>query len=109
MAKVDIDLEKIPSAKVRYHLGFTGPFGDHLHSPRSLASNFLGKLVCVEGIVTKCMLGLGFILVIVGSLVRPKVLQSIHFCPATKNTLSMEYRDASSLSGIYPVYYLSLS
>jgi DNA replicative helicase MCM subunit Mcm2 (Cdc46/Mcm family) len=37
-----------------YHLGFSGSFGSHRVNPRTLVADFLGKLVCVEGIVTKC-------------------------------------------------------
>jgi DNA replication licensing factor MCM3 len=36
------------------HVGFTGSFGFHRVSPRELLSGFLGTLVQVEGIVTKC-------------------------------------------------------
>jgi DNA replication licensing factor MCM3 len=36
------------------HVGFTGSFGFHRVSPRDLLSGFLGTLVQVEGIVTKC-------------------------------------------------------
>lgn len=37
------------------HLGFEGQFGFHRLTPRELLSPFLGTLVSVEGIVTKCM------------------------------------------------------
>jgi DNA replication licensing factor MCM3 len=36
-------------------LGFEGQFGFHKLTPRELLSPFLGTMVCVEGIVTKCM------------------------------------------------------
>jgi len=36
------------------HLGFTGSFGFHRVSPRELLSPLMSKLVCLEGIVTKC-------------------------------------------------------
>ncbi|PKU76028.1 DNA replication licensing factor MCM3 homolog 1-like [Dendrobium catenatum] len=35
--------------------GFSGPFGFHKVTPRDLMSSFIGSMVCVEGIVTKCM------------------------------------------------------
>ncbi len=54
--------DKHPSAKLVYHLGFSGSFGSNRVNPRTLIATFLGKMVCVEGIVTKC------------SLVRPKVV-----------------------------------
>jgi len=37
-------------------VGFEGSFGDRHVTPRTLMSRFLGNLVCVEGIVTKCKL-----------------------------------------------------
>ena len=42
-----------------------------------------------------------------GSLVRPKVVKSVHYCPATGNFLSREYRDVTSTAGgptgaVYP-------
>ncbi|AQK94455.1 Putative mini-chromosome maintenance (MCM) complex protein family [Zea mays] len=51
-------------------------------------SSFIGTMVCVEGIVTKC------------SLVRPKVVKSVHFCPVTGAFLSREYRDITSFVGL---------
>ena len=37
-------------------VGFEGSFGNRHVTPRTLMSRFLGNLVCVEGIVTKCEL-----------------------------------------------------
>lgn len=48
-------------------VGLQGDFGKHEVSPRELTSAYLGKLVCLFGIVTKC------------SLVRPKVSWPLHF------------------------------
>uniref|UniRef100_A0A6Q2ZCQ1 DNA replication licensing factor MCM3 n=1 Tax=Esox lucius TaxID=8010 RepID=A0A6Q2ZCQ1_ESOLU len=78
-----------------FHVGFEGSFGTKHVSPRTLTSRYLGNLVCVEGIVTKC------------SLVRPKITRSVHYCPATKKTLERKYTDLTSLdafpsSTIYP-------
>ncbi|XP_067273228.1 MCM3 minichromosome maintenance deficient 3 (S. cerevisiae), like [Pseudorasbora parva] len=78
-----------------FHVGFEGSFGSRHLSPRTLSARFLGNLVCVEGIVTKC------------SLVRPKIMRSVHYCPATKKTLERKYTDLTSLdafpsSAIYP-------
>lgn len=60
-----------PEREARVFVGFDGSFGGHLVSPRTLSSQYITHLVCVEGIVTKC------------SLVRPKVARSVHYCPAT--------------------------
>ncbi|KAH0459614.1 hypothetical protein IEQ34_012428 [Dendrobium chrysotoxum] len=68
--------------------GFSGPFGFHKVTPRDLMSSFIGSMVCVEGIVTKC------------SLVRPKVVKSVHYCPTTSLFTSREYRDITSMTGL---------
>ena len=78
-----------------FSVGFEGSFGGRHVNPRSLKSNFLGNMVCCEGIVTKC------------SLVRPKVVKSVHYCPATKKTLERRYTDLTSYdafpsSNVYP-------
>ncbi|XP_063407545.1 zygotic DNA replication licensing factor mcm3-like [Mytilus trossulus] len=78
-----------------FFVGFEGSFGAKHVTPRSLTSRFLGNMVCVEGIVTKC------------SLIRPKVVRSVHYCPATKKSLERRYTDMTSLeavpsSSIYP-------
>jgi len=38
----------------RFRVGFEGNFGGHAHNPRTLSATFLGTLVSVEGIVTRC-------------------------------------------------------
>ncbi|PVD32239.1 hypothetical protein C0Q70_07672 [Pomacea canaliculata] len=78
-----------------FHTGLEGSFGSKHVTPRTLTSKFLGNLVCLEGIVTKC------------SLIRPKVIRSVHYCPATKKTLERRYTDMTSLEaypsgGLYP-------
>lgn len=45
------ELEEVP-----FYVGLRGSFGDHQVNPRTLRSMFLGKLVCIEGIVTRCKL-----------------------------------------------------
>jgi len=42
----------------RVMVGFSGPFGFHRVTPRDLMSSFIGTMVCVEGIVTKCNVSL---------------------------------------------------
>ncbi|NXD43890.1 MCM3 factor, partial [Copsychus sechellarum] len=78
-----------------FYIGLEGSFGSKHVSPRTLTACFLSSIVCVEGIVTKC------------SLVRPKVVRSVHYCPATKKTIERRYTDMTSLdafpsSSIYP-------
>ncbi|WAR16668.1 MCM3Z-like protein [Mya arenaria] len=78
-----------------FFVGFVGSFGAKHVSPRTLTSRYLGNLVCVEGIVTKC------------SLIRPKMVRSVHYCPATTKTMERKYTDMTSLdafpsSAAYP-------
>ncbi|XP_006835772.1 PREDICTED: DNA replication licensing factor MCM3 [Chrysochloris asiatica] len=78
-----------------FYIGLEGSFGSKHVSPRTLTSCFLSCVVCVEGIVTKC------------SLVRPKVVRSVHYCPATKKTIERRYFDLTTLvpfpsSSVYP-------
>lgn len=78
-----------------FFVAFEGSFGSRHVTPRTMNSKFLGNLVCLEGIVTKC------------SLVRPKIVRSVHFCPATKKTIERRYTDLTSTSAfpsssVYP-------
>ncbi|XP_057283469.1 DNA replication licensing factor MCM3 [Pezoporus wallicus] len=78
-----------------FYIGLEGSFGSKHVSPRTLTACFLSCIVCVEGIVTKC------------SLVRPKIVRSVHYCPATKKTIERRYTDLTSLdafpsSSVYP-------
>ncbi|XP_035000577.1 DNA replication licensing factor MCM3 [Hippoglossus stenolepis] len=78
-----------------FFIALEGSFGSMHVTPRTLTARLLGSMVCVEGIITKC------------SLVRPKVVRSVHYCPATKKTMERKYTDMTSLdafpsSAIYP-------
>ncbi|KAF3937431.1 hypothetical protein ABW19_dt0208436 [Dactylella cylindrospora] len=79
-----------------FHVGFNGNFGDHAVSPRILGSAHLNKMICLEGIVTKC------------SLVRPKVKKSVHYNENKDVFHAREYRDqtmttnAPTTSNVYP-------
>lgn len=77
-----------------YKIGFDGSFGSHKITPRQLNTSFLTCLVCVEGIVTKL------------SLIRPKLVESVHYCPNTGKHLYREHRDPTMLAGLptAPVY-----
>jgi DNA replication licensing factor MCM3 len=74
-----------PPARLR--LSFTGQFGRARVSPRDLHSALLGRLVAVDGVVTRA------------SLVKPKLARSVHTCPATGETVTREYRDGTSFGG----------
>jgi DNA replication licensing factor MCM3 len=78
-----------------FFVAFEGSFGNKHVTPRSLTSRYLGNLICVEGIVTKC------------SLIHPKVVRSVHYCPVTKKVMERKYQDLTSLeafpsSSLYP-------
>lgn len=66
-----------------------------MYAKTNRSYRFLSNLVCVEGIVTKL------------SLVRPKVVRSVHYCPETKKTIERKYTDLTSFeavpsSAVYP-------
>ncbi|VDK47522.1 unnamed protein product [Anisakis simplex] len=65
-------------------VGFEGSFGERHVNPRTLKARYLGNMVCCEGIVTKC------------STVRPKLVRSVHYCPATGKTFERKYTDLTS-------------
>lgn len=69
-------------------VGFGGPFVSRRVTPRDLLTEFIGSMVCVEGIITKC------------SLVWPKVVKSVHFCPTTGILTSCDYHDITSNLGL---------
>ncbi|BFZ61457.1 MCM DNA helicase complex subunit [Saitoella coloradoensis] len=73
-----------------FYVAFRGSFGDHHVNPRTLRAQHLGKLISLEGIVTRC------------SLVRPKVVKSVHYCEETKLFHYREYRDQTMTGGNAP-------
>ncbi|XP_008558333.1 DNA replication licensing factor Mcm3 [Microplitis demolitor] len=92
VSTLDTDYAK---GNVDFFIGFEGSFGNRHVTPRTLISRFLSNLVCVEGIVTKC------------SLVRPKIVRSVHYCSATKSVMERAYTDLTSYdafpgSAVYP-------
>jgi DNA replication licensing factor MCM3 len=92
-----------------YYIGLEGSFGANLMSPRLINSSHLGKLLCIEAIVTRCKNAIN-----IGSLVRPKIAKSVHYCEATQMFITREYRDGQSLSddlptsSVYPTEVISL-
>lgn len=70
-----------------YAIGVEGSFGANRVTPRQLNATHVGQLVCVEGIVTKC------------SIVRPKVLRTVHYNEKKGEHTEMSYHDATSLNG----------
>ncbi|KAL1970691.1 hypothetical protein VTN77DRAFT_4335 [Rasamsonia byssochlamydoides] len=81
---------------VNYYCAYVGAFGENACNPRTLGSSHLNKMVSLEGIVTKC------------SLVRPKIIQSVHYSEKKNRFYARKYRDqtmtasgATSLN-VYP-------
>ncbi|KAJ5219171.1 DNA replication licensing factor mcm3 [Penicillium cinerascens] len=82
--------------EVGYYCAYVGAFGEFSCNPRTLGSQHLNRMVSLEGIVTKC------------SLVRPKIIQSVHYSEKKDRFLARKYRDqtmtasgATSLN-VYP-------
>ncbi|TDL28827.1 ATP dependent DNA helicase [Rickenella mellea] len=88
--KTVYDSEKYDISEKGYRVGFSGSFGDHHVNPRTLKALHLSKMISLEGIVTRC------------SLVRPKMLKSVHYCPETSLFHAREYRDATSSTSNLP-------
>ena len=70
-----IDKEPVP------RITFEGNLGRNLVTPRGLNASLVNNLVGVQGIVTRI------------SLVRPKLVKSMHYCEATKAFTTKEYND----------------
>lgn len=79
-----------------YYCAYSGSFGENSCNPRTLGSNLLNRLVSLEGIITKC------------SLVRPKVVKSVHWNEKKQMFHFREYRDntttvnGAASSSVYP-------
>ncbi|KAK9476150.1 MCM2/3/5 family-domain-containing protein [Lipomyces japonicus] len=79
-----------------FYVAFRGSFGDHAVNPRTISASHIGKLISLEGIVTRC------------SLVRPKIVRSVHYCEETTIFYAREYRDqamaatAPTLGSVFP-------
>ncbi|KAI0047817.1 MCM-domain-containing protein [Auriscalpium vulgare] len=89
------DMDKHEIEGKGFGIGFSGSFGDHHVSPRTLRAAHLAHMISLEGIVTRC------------SLVRPKMLRSVHYCPDTSLFHAREYRDATSTSNLPPTSALT--
>ncbi|KAF2747870.1 DNA replication licensing factor MCM3 [Sporormia fimetaria CBS 119925] len=80
---------------VVYYCAYIGSFGEFSCNPRTLSSTHLNHMVSLEGIVTKT------------SLVRPKVVKSVHYSEKQNKFLFREYQDQTmtmgpSSSSVYP-------
>ena len=88
--------QKQTSEDTMYYCAFSGSFGQYSCNPRTLSSSHLNHMVSLEGIVTRC------------SLVRPKVVKSVHYNEKKKVFHFREYKDqtmtanGASTSSVYP-------
>lgn len=73
---------------VLYYCAWAGSFGLNACNPRTLSSNHLNHMVSIEGIVTRC------------SLIRPKVVKSVHYNEKKNIFHFREYRDQTMTNGV---------
>ncbi|KAL2153359.1 hypothetical protein VTH82DRAFT_4514 [Thermothelomyces myriococcoides] len=73
---------------VLYYCAWAGSFGLNACNPRTLSSQHLNSMVSIEGIVTRC------------SLIRPKIVKSVHYAEATQKWHFKEYRDQTMTKGV---------
>lgn len=71
-----------------YYCAWAGNFGLNACNPRTLSSQHLNRMVSVEGIVTRC------------SLIRPKVVRSVHYNEAKDKFHFREYQDQTMTNGV---------
>ncbi|MCJ1405159.1 MCM DNA helicase complex subunit [Xylographa trunciseda] len=87
---------KESSEDVMYYCAYTGSFGEFACNPRTLSSAHLNHMVSLEGIVTKC------------SLVRPKVIKSMHYSEVKNEWYYRTYHDqtmtanGAASTSVYP-------
>ena len=74
------DFLKVDYRTKTLHVGFEGPVGEIL-GPRDVYARHLNTLIAVEGIVTR------------QSPLRPRMLETVHYCPTTNKFSRKEYRD----------------
>lgn len=88
-------VETIPSARpdqtatdTIYSCAWAGSFGLNACNPRTLSSHLLNYMVSIEGIVTRC------------SLIRPKVVKSVHYNEKKDKFHFREYQDQTMTNGV---------
>ncbi|KAJ2897175.1 hypothetical protein MKZ38_004943 [Zalerion maritima] len=81
-ARPDQTAEDVP-----YYCAWAGSFGLNSCNPRTLSAQHLNHMVSIEGIVTRC------------SLVRPKVVKSVHWNESKGTFHFKEYQDQTMTNG----------
>ncbi|ROW09440.1 hypothetical protein VMCG_02205 [Cytospora schulzeri] len=74
--------------EIMYYCSWAGSFGLHACNPRTLSAHHLNHMVSVEGIVTRC------------SLIRPKIVKSVHYNETENKFHFREYRDQTMTNGV---------
>ncbi|XP_060877550.1 DNA replication licensing factor Mcm3-like [Metopolophium dirhodum] len=69
-----------------FFVGFYGAFGSNHVTPRTLRCKFLGRLVCLDGVVT------------MRSDIKSVLVKSVHYCPATRKMHEHTHTDFLSTS-----------
>ncbi|WUR02490.1 DNA replication licensing factor MCM3 [Vairimorpha necatrix] len=77
-------LNQISQKDIKF--GIKGSFGEYKLTPRTLISLFIGKLICITGIVTNC------------STCRPKIVKSVHYNNTKSSFVQKEYRDSTMIT-----------
>lgn len=67
-----------------FYLSFRGAFGHHSVSPRTIRATHLSTMISVEGIVTRA------------SLVRPKILRSVHYSEHSGRFHARDFADQTT-------------
>ncbi|OAA69072.1 DNA replication licensing factor mcm3 [Cordyceps fumosorosea ARSEF 2679] len=76
------------AADTVYYCAWAGSFGLNACNPRTISSNHLNRMVSLEGIVTRC------------SLIRPKVVRSVHWNEKKEKFHFREYQDQTMTNGV---------
>lgn len=76
------------AADTVYYCAWAGSFGLNACNPRTLSSHNLNCMVSLEGIVTRC------------SLIRPKVVRSVHWNEKKQKFHFREYQDQTMTNGV---------
>ncbi|KAM3518109.1 hypothetical protein NHJ13051_008428 [Beauveria bassiana] len=76
------------AAETVYYCAWAGSFGLNACNPRTLSSQNLNCMVSLEGIVTRC------------SLIRPKVVRSVHWNEKKQKFHFREYQDQTMTNGV---------
>ena len=72
--------------QIPFDITFEGNFGKNMVSPRGLTAELTNQLVLTQGIVTRM------------SIVRPKLVHSVHYCEDTKQGTVKEYADQYAIN-----------